>query len=113
MHLITVPLVVLAFSFSAVGANVRTRAQAVTGLEKCPSAKEVASTTFTANGHEITHQSFLCPEPGALSKGTAAKGKTFSRSLLDKRSAAECRTPSPECQCGTNCKWLSLVHGQR
>ena len=109
MQLITVPLIVLALSLGANGANLRSRAQAVSGLQKCPSAQIVSTSTITADGHEITRQTFSCPELGALAQGTALAGETVVRSLFDKRSAAECHTPSPECQCGTDRKLFTAA----
>lgn len=108
MKAISLSLVCAALSLGTVAVNVRSRSQATTGKEKCPSAQEVSSSTFVVDGHEITRQSFTCPVPGALAGRAQNKGRSIARSLFEKRSAAECRTPSPECQCGTDCEFLRL-----
>ncbi|KAI5122257.1 hypothetical protein M0805_007121 [Coniferiporia weirii] len=95
MKYFSVSLLILVLSLCSRGAR--------PGTDRCPSAQEVASSIITANGHEILHQTFTCPD-GDLTKspGLTSARRDFSRSVFEKRNAGECRTPAPECQCGAN-----------
>ncbi|KAI5122258.1 hypothetical protein M0805_007122 [Coniferiporia weirii] len=100
MKSVTTSLLVLALSLGAFGANLHVRTPGFSGTDKCPSAQVVSTSTYVVDGHEIQRQTFTCPD-GSLTKA-ASTGKTIPRSAFEKRNAAECRNPAPECQCGTS-----------
>ncbi|KAL5523144.1 hypothetical protein ACEPAF_1411 [Sanghuangporus sanghuang] len=74
----------------------------------CPSIQEVSSTTFIVDEYEISHQTFTCIDANftaaAMSSGTFSRTPQ-KRTSIEERSAAECTTPNPVCQCGaaTDC----------
>ncbi|EJD00462.1 uncharacterized protein FOMMEDRAFT_148236 [Fomitiporia mediterranea MF3/22] len=101
MKLLSASLLVLSLSLGSFGARLVERSK-FSAKEKCPSAVQVASTTINANGIEIVRQSFYCPDGSLVKAGVpVGNGKTFASSALERRNAAECKTPAPECQCGT------------
>lgn len=108
MKLLPASLLVLSLSLGTFGARILERSK-FSAKDKCPSAEQVASKTYTVDGHEIVHQTFACPD-GSLRDSTppAGNGKTIRSTSLEKRNAAECRTAAPECQCGTACECLHL-----
>ncbi|THH09946.1 hypothetical protein EW145_g1650 [Phellinidium pouzarii] len=98
---ITSLLVLSALSSGVLGANLHVRAPPFSGKDKCPSAEVVSSSNFTVNGHVIQRQTFSCPD-GSLTKRepVSSSSRMIRSNPLEKRNAAECRTPAPECQCG-------------
>ncbi|KAL5514102.1 hypothetical protein ACEPAG_2863 [Sanghuangporus baumii] len=101
MKFLSTSLLVLSLSLGTFGGRILERSK-FSAKDKCPSAKQVESKTYTVNGHEIVHQTFACPD-GSLRdlSPPAGNGKTISSTSFEKRNAAECRTAAPECQCGT------------
>ncbi|KAI5117700.1 hypothetical protein M0805_007769 [Coniferiporia weirii] len=111
MKSVTTSLLILALSLVAFGANLHVRTPGSSGTDNCPSAQVVSTSTYVVDGHEIQRQTFTCPD-GGLTKA-ASTGKTIPRSAFEKRNAAECKNPAPECQCGTsfncNCQGLTAT----
>lgn len=92
-------LVVASLSLCALGANIKARSSV---KDNCPTAEVLSTTTYNVNGHDITRQTFSCPESGLTRAQHPTTGKSFPSSAIERRNAGECRTAAPECQCGTS-----------
>ncbi|OCB91587.1 hypothetical protein A7U60_g1158 [Sanghuangporus baumii] len=103
MRLLAVYALFLSYSFGSLDTTLDLRAVQSDGLASCPSAVEVNSTIINANGNEIQSRTFICLDDSLSTHAatTSQPRKSFnSPSELLRRSAAECKTPAPECQCG-------------
>ncbi|KAL5514374.1 hypothetical protein ACEPAG_2462 [Sanghuangporus baumii] len=72
-------------------------------MDNCTSIQQVSSTTLTVDGHDISLQRFTCLDGNVTSAALTPDIPSRylkTRRLVDARSAVECTTPSPECQCG-------------
>ncbi|KAL5514373.1 hypothetical protein ACEPAG_2461 [Sanghuangporus baumii] len=73
-------------------------------LDFCPSVQEISSSTISIDGHEILHQVLSCLDGNVNASSISTRISSHlpkKRTLIADRSAAECTTPNPECQCGT------------
>ncbi|KAI5122262.1 hypothetical protein M0805_007126 [Coniferiporia weirii] len=114
MKFFAAPLVTLVFCLGALGASIQMRTSkgsqggSTSGLTRCPTAYVVTTQTIQVGSISVNRSTFACPDsslrqalqtppPSSKKISTSSFGK---RSLLEERNAAECRNPSPECQCG-------------
>ena len=105
MKLAISALVIASLSLSAFGANIKARSSSSI-KDNCPTAEVLTTTTYNVNGHEITRQTFSCPDSGFTRAIHPSSGISIPSSTIEKRNAGECRTAAPECQCGTSCRCL-------
>ena len=106
MKLAISALVIASLSLSAFGANIKARSSSSI-KDNCPTAEVLTTTTYNVNGHEITRQTFNCPDSGFTRAIHPSSGISIPSSTIEKRNAGECRTAAPECQCGTSCRYLT------
>jgi len=97
--------VVLLGATAASAASVLSRRGAgISSLEVCPTAQVVQTQLIQVGEHTVNHTTFACPDTSL--RKTPSKKRSSARSFpggfqaFEKRNAAECRTPAPECQCG-------------
>ncbi|KAL5498708.1 hypothetical protein ACEPAH_2063 [Sanghuangporus vaninii] len=72
-------------------------------MDNSTSIQQVSSTTLTVDGHDISLRRFTYLDGNATSAALTPDipSRHFNtRQLVKARSAVECTTPSPECQCG-------------
>ncbi|PAV14991.1 hypothetical protein PNOK_0954400 [Pyrrhoderma noxium] len=109
MKFFATPLITLTFCLSVLGATIQIRAPGgktskVAGTERCKSAYIVKTQLIQAGDITVNRTTYACPDDSLrqeLQTPLPSSKKIPSHSFgLGKRNAAECRTPSPECQCG-------------
>lgn len=117
MKFFATPLITLTFCLGALGATIQMRAPSgnkAIGWVKCPSAYVVTTELIQAGSVSVNRSTYACPDNSLreAAQVTLPSTKKISqqslaaRSTLEARNAAECRNPSPECQCGQSCKSL-------
>ncbi|KAH8113068.1 hypothetical protein DFH11DRAFT_1689616 [Phellopilus nigrolimitatus] len=102
MKAFATPLIVLALSLGALGANLNVRAPEASGTDKCPSAHVVASSTVISDGHSIQRTTFSCPDGGFLSSSPLLTKTNLSSTQVSWKGNALKMRNEDECTCGTD-----------